>query len=187
MEHVDGDAVTPDEIGVESERRRLAGPLGATDVALNRYRLAPGEGFPGGLHAHADQEEVFLVLSGEAVFETLDGEVVVAEGEAVRFGPGEFQTGRNGGDGELVALAIGAPRDSEDVRVPLSCPDCDHDDLRPTPGEAGVVLVCPECGGEHVPQGCPECGREMRVAPGETRRTVVVCPDCGTERPDPFG
>ena len=186
MKLVTVDGVAPDALGDGNVRRRLSDPLGATDVALNYYRLDPGERFPGGLHTHADQEEIFVVLEGTATFETLDGDVDVSAGEAVRFAPGEFQSGRNEADTELVALALGAPKESEDVRVPLDCPDCGHDDLRPVWSDDRTVLVCPDCGSEHVPRGCPECGRELRVERGEATRTVVVCPDCGTELATPF-
>jgi len=54
----------------------------------------------------------------------MDGEVTVSEGEVIRFAPGEFQSGKNDSDGEVVAFAMGAPRDSEDVRVPQDCPEC---------------------------------------------------------------
>jgi uncharacterized cupin superfamily protein len=172
----------PDEIDRDSTRHGLTEPLGTTDVAINHYRVAPGDGLPSGLHAHADQEEVFVVLAGRATFETLDGEVTVREGEAVRFAPGEFQSGRNAADGELVVLAIGAPRETDDVRVPLSCPDCGHDDLRIDADDGGVALVCPACDVAHDPPACPDCGREdLRVTLGDAGRVAVVCPDCGTE------
>jgi mannose-6-phosphate isomerase-like protein (cupin superfamily) len=202
MERADIDSVEPRAVGGDSDCRRLADSLDADDLAVNRYRIAPGEGFPSGLHAHGDQEEVFVVLDGEATFETLgpekrDGrEVTVGAGEAVRFAPGEYQSGRNAGDGDLVALALGAPRDSDDVRIPLDCPACSHDYLRPEAGggdggsQSGVVLTCPACGAENVPEGCPACGTEMRVALGESddgrAETVVVCPDCGAEAGTPF-
>jgi transcription elongation factor Elf1 len=116
----------------------------------------------------------------------MDGEIAVGAGEAVRFAPGEFQSGRNGGDGDLVALAMGAPRDSEDVRIPLPCPECGHDDMRLGAGEDGPELVCPDCDARRVPQGCPKCGYDdLHVALGEGTRTVVVCPDCGAEFEEP--
>ena len=192
-------------------RSQLSAHLGTTDVAVTRYRLAPGDGFPGGLHAHADQEEVFVVLDGEATFEvygTDDGStdrdegtatgdegtvtvdertVTVDEGEAIRFARGEFKSGTNDADGDLVALAIGAPRDSEDVRVPLACPECNHGDVRPVAGTDGVELVCPDCGAAHVPQACPGCGHEeLDVALDDGPRPVAVCPDCGTDVVNPL-
>ena len=246
MERTAIDDVESAESGDRVVRRSLTDALGATALAVNHYRIPPGEGFPSGLHAHGDQEELFVVLGGEATFETLvprddgdgenevderedaetgeggtaeyeAGEVTVDAGEAIRFAPGEYQSGRNavsapradgsegersessGGETTLVALALGAPRDSGDVRIPLACPECGHDYLRPESGEGGVRLVCPDCDAENEPEGCPECGSEMRVALGETGsgaspdgetaanpETVVVCPDCGAEAATPF-
>lgn len=182
MEKVAIDDTEPSASEIDIDRRGLSDPLGTTHVAINRYRLAPGEGLPGGLHAHADQEEVFVVVEGEATFETMDGEVTVGAGEAIRFAPGEFQSGKNNSDGELVTFAMGAPRDSQDVRIPFACPDCDHDDVRLDFGETDLTFVCPECGGERVPTACPECDcDDVRVSPGDEGRPVAVCRDCGTE------
>jgi hypothetical protein len=83
-----------------------------------------------------------------------DGEptqVTVGAGEAVRFAPGEYQSGTNTGDAPVVALALGAPKDSEDVRVPQECPDCGNGNMRAIPGDEGFTLVCPECGTEVTP------------------------------------
>ena len=148
MEKVSIDDVEPDAFGSDVDRRGLSAPLGTTDLALNRYRLDPGERFSGGMHAHMDQEEVFVIVEGEATFETMDGEVTVGEAEVIRFAPGEFQSGKNDSDGEVVAFAMGAPRDSEDVRLPQNCPECGHDNVRAIPGDDGFDLQCPECGAE---------------------------------------
>jgi len=171
----------------DDPRESLSDALGTTDVAIERYRLTPGEGLPSGLHTHLDQEEVFLVLDGTVTFETLSAPVVVDAGEAVRFGPGEYQTGANEGESPATVLAIGAPKESEAVRVPLDCPDCGHRGLSPGWVDGEVLLGCPECGAEHRTRGCPECERaEMTVTSGEKEgETVVVCPDCGAERAAP--
>jgi uncharacterized cupin superfamily protein len=67
MQHVDIDDVEPRGPGGGAvDRRGLAEPLGATNLALNRSVLEPGESFAGGMHAPLDQEEVFYVLSGTA-------------------------------------------------------------------------------------------------------------------------
>lgn len=164
MERVSLDDVdpTPTDPDLDCDRRSLTEPLGTTDVAITHYVLAPGERFSGSVHAHVDQEEVFVVLRGEATFETrrpdeeTTREVTVGPGEAVRFEPGEFQTGWNAGTEPVVALALGAPRDSEDVRLDrivvrgdddgdLGCPDCGHDHLRIARDATGE-LVCPACG-----------------------------------------
>jgi mannose-6-phosphate isomerase-like protein (cupin superfamily)/predicted RNA-binding Zn-ribbon protein involved in translation (DUF1610 family) len=176
-----------------TDRRQLSGPLNATNVAIDHYRLAPGTGFPGGLHTHTDQEEVFVVIEGEATFETLaagsdTGETVtVGVDEAIMFAPGgEFHSGKNESDGDLLAVAIGAPRDSEDVRIPLECPECSHDDMRVVIGEDRTTFVCPDCDTERVPRACPKCGREeMRFALAEEARAIVLCPDCSAEFDQP--
>ena len=148
MEKVSIDDVEANAFGSDIDRRGFSDPLGTTDLALNRYRLDPGERFSGGMHAHMDQEEVFVIVEGEATFETMNGEVTVSEAEVIRFAPGEFQSGKNDSDGEVVAFAMGAPRDSEDVRLPQNCPECEHDNVRAIPGDDGFDLQCPECGAE---------------------------------------
>jgi mannose-6-phosphate isomerase-like protein (cupin superfamily) len=130
----------------------LSEPLGTTDLAINHYSLDPGEEFSGGLHTHLDQEEAFYVISGTATFEYADeplGDretVDVGPDEAVRFAPGEYQTGSNEGDEPVEALAFGAPLGSEDVRVPGPCPDCENDALQLTFEDGEMGTVCPECG-----------------------------------------
>ncbi|WP_327052589.1 cupin domain-containing protein [Halomicrococcus gelatinilyticus] len=186
---------------LDAGRTRLSEHLATTDVAVTHYRLGPGDGFPGGLHAHADQEEVFVVLAGESTFdvyatddESADSDaaadgwtVTVRAGEAIRFARDEFRSGRNDADRDLVAIAVGAPPDSEDVRVPLSCPACGRVGVRPTVSEDGVQLGCPDCGAARTPRACPACGREeMQVGLGEASRPVAVCPDCDTEVADPL-
>lgn len=170
-----------------STRDALSDELETTDFALNRYRLPPGTGLPSGLHAHLDQEEVFIVLEGTVTFETLSGPVRVAAGEVVRFAPGEYQTGANEDDSPAAVLAIGAPKETEAIRVPLDCPGCGERGLLPEFRDGEVVLDCPACGSENRTDGCPECGRsEMQVGGGDDEgETVVVCPDCGAELPEP--
>ena len=132
----------------------LSEPLGTTDFAINHYSLDPGEGFSGGLHTHLDQEEAFYVISGTATFEYADeplGEtdtVEVGPDEAVRFAPGEYQTGSNEGDEPVKALAFGAPNESTDVRVPGPCPECENESLQLTFEDGEMGTVCPECGSE---------------------------------------
>jgi uncharacterized cupin superfamily protein len=185
MHRVGIDAAEPTTIGATSERHRLSGPLGTTDIAINHYRLAPGEGLAGGLHTHMDQEEVFVVLAGTMTFETLDGELTAREGEAIRFAPGEYQSGRNGADRDAVVLALGAPRETTDMRVPLDCPDCGHGSLR-LDTEDGLTFDCPGCASEHVPANCPACGNdELRATLNEAGEPVAVCLDCGTEYETP--
>lgn len=181
MERVAIEEVTPAEVGSDAERRSLSEPLGTTDVSINRYRLAPGDRISG-LHAHADQAEVFLVVEGDLTFETMDGVVDLGAGEAIRFAPGEFQSGKNDSDDGVELLALGTPRDSEDVRVPVACPACGNDDARPTIRDGGPVLVCPACD-EESPVACPKCGGDdVRAQLAADEQTPVsVCRDCGAE------
>lgn len=144
----------------EGDRRGLSAPLETSVLAANYYALDPGEAFSGGLHTHLDQEEVFYVIDGTATFETkpeatADSTTLeVASGEAVRFAPGEFQQGRNESDERVVALALGAPKESTDVRVPQTCPECSESDVMTVRmGEGGMTLHCPECGAELEIQG----------------------------------
>jgi len=151
---VESDAYDP--ANRSHEMRRLSDPLGAVNVSINHYVLEPGERFSGSVHAHTDQEELFLVVAGTATFETRDGEITVDDGEAIRFGPGEFQSGRNDSDGTLAAFGVGAPRESGDVlidRIPeigrdIECPECGRESMRATADDDGADLVCPDCGGE---------------------------------------
>ncbi|SEP91726.1 cupin domain-containing protein [Natrinema salaciae] len=153
MEHVAIDDVEPTPVDdYHADVRALTDPLATDDVAVTRYVLEPGERFSGSVHTHMDQEAVFVVLAGEATFERPEDRITVQENEAVRFGPGEFQSGKNDGEEPVVALAIGAPRESDDVRISrietldrdISCPECDTDHMRIAQA-ADADFVCPAC------------------------------------------
>lgn len=154
MEHIIIDDIESDpEDSSDVVRRNVADALGATDVAINLFELEPGEVFAGGLHAHLDQEEIFYVLDGTATFETKESAaeestvLKISAGEAVRFPPSEFQQGRNESDEEVVALAIGAPKDSVEGRIPRTCSECGDSPYMDTIMEDERLLVkCPECG-----------------------------------------
>jgi uncharacterized cupin superfamily protein/Zn ribbon nucleic-acid-binding protein len=163
-------------------RRDLDAALGASDLAVKYYVLPPGERISG-LHAHAHQEEVFVVLEGATTVETLSGTVDVAAGEAVRFAPGEFQSVTNPADEPALVLALGAPRGSSEFRVPVACPACGHGVAAVAFEDGTERLVCPECGHERE-AACPDCGGERRAVLGEDGRPVSRCRDCGaTTRP----
>lgn len=164
------------------ERRGLSDPLETTDVAINHYQLAPG-GRLAGLHMHVDQEEVFIVVEGTATFETLAaGRIAVEAGEAIRFGPGEYQSATNVSNEEVALYALGAPKGTEDWRVPIACPECGHDNMRPVLADETPVLACPDCAVESA-VACSECGSESkRVILGQDEETPLdVCLDCGAE------
>ncbi len=150
MERVDIDGVErePDSATV---KRPLSRALGAENFALNRYELAPGDSFAYGYHRHSSQEEVFVIERGTVTFETEDGDVSVAAGEAIRFAPGEFQQGVNRGDERVVALALGAPRDSGEVEIRRHCPGCGQrtsTTVESTDDGAAKITRCLECGAE---------------------------------------
>lgn len=181
MQKIAIDEVGPADVGSDAEKLSLGDVLGATDVSINRYSLEPGDRLAG-LHAHGDQEEVFVVLDGTLTFETLDGEVTVETGESIRFEPGEFQSGKNDSESAAVVFALGAPRDTDDLRIPVACPECGCDERRLAITDDRGAFVCPECGTESAPR-CPECdGRNLRAVLAEDGETPLsVCQDCGAE------
>lgn len=168
MEHVRIDAVD-NAVQPAAVMRQLTGPLGADDVAINYYELAPGDSFAFAYHAHERQEEIFVVLEGTATWETAAGERTVEAGEAIRFGTDEFQRGWNRSDARVRALAIGAPLAYGDQPKTAPCPACG--DRQPvsvgratdeTVEDAPVVTTCDSCGSE--------VGRWLRGPDGENRR-----------------
>jgi uncharacterized cupin superfamily protein len=150
MEKVQIEAVES-RTGPAAVKRPLTRALDATDLALNYYELAPGDSFAFGYHAHSDQEEVFYVQSGTVTFETEDGPVEVGPGEVVRFAPGEYQRGVNRSSDRVVALVLGAPRESGDLDLRRNCPECDErtaNGIRRADDGQGLVTVCEDCGEE---------------------------------------
>lgn len=167
------------------DRHELSAPLATTGISVNHYRIPPENGLPGGVHAHMDQEEVLIVLAGTAEFETMDGTITVEAGEAIRFGPGEFHSGTNAAEQDLVALAVGAPRATEDVRIPFACSACGHSDLRLTTDD-GLQFVCPDCSLTQRPnEVCPACGGDLRVTLDADGQAVVGCSACATQFESP--
>ncbi|MDX1744618.1 MAG: cupin domain-containing protein [Halobacteriales archaeon] len=138
-------------LGPAEVKRPLGRALGAEDMALNYYELAPGDSFAFGYHAHESQEEVFLIQSGTVTFQTDEGPVTVGPEEAIRFAPGEYQRGVNDGDERVIAYAIGAPQDSGALEMRRTCPDCGTEtsnrvERAPDTDADELVTVCTECG-----------------------------------------
>ncbi len=131
---------------VADVQKHATEPLGLSDMALNYYELAPGESFSGGMHTHMDQEEVFYVIDGTATFQTPEDDYEVGPDEVVRFGPGEYQEGRNESDDRVRALALGAPKGMGETRAKLPCAECGADYHVTEVDESGVTLTCPDCG-----------------------------------------
>lgn len=156
--------------------------LGAEEVSVNRYTLAPQTRLPWGIHAHDDQEELFVVTEGTVTFETPTGRIEATAGEAIRFAPGEYQAGRNAHARPAALIAIGAPAPSEDIRIPRPCPSCDANELR-IELDSGA-LACPACA-ETIPGECQACGADDRSIQLGDDGTALVdhCRSCGDEQP----
>jgi quercetin dioxygenase-like cupin family protein len=138
-------------MGPAAVKKRLAKGLEATEIALNYYELEAGETFGFGYHRHPDQEEVFYVLDGTATFETEEGDVDVAAGEAVRFAPGEWQLGRNDGEEPVRALAIGAPKDDREAEIKRACENCEtrtEHRVELADDRSAILAICTNCGTE---------------------------------------
>lgn len=167
MEHITIDAVE-NSVQPAAVMRQLTGPLDCDDLAINYYELRPGDSFAFAYHRHEIQEEVFVILDGTATWETDEGDVEVAAGEAIRIPPGEFQRGWNYGDQRVRALALGAPLEYGDQPKYADCPDCGSRTRqslgRPDDDPEAVVTTCEECG--------TETGRWVRGEDGENVRTV---------------
>lgn len=139
------------KMGPASVARPLNEALGTTDVSVRYYELEPGESFAFGYHTHFDQEEVFYVQSGAVTFETASGDVAVTAGEAVRFGPGEYQRGVNEGDERVVALTLGAPKETTDLEMMRHCEVCGDrtpNTIEITDDQTELLTRCDDCGAE---------------------------------------
>jgi mannose-6-phosphate isomerase-like protein (cupin superfamily) len=136
-------------MGPAAVSRPLTDALGTTDVAMNYYEIDPGESTAYGFHVHSDQEEVFYVQSGTVGFETAEGEVTVEAGEAVRFGPGEYQRSHNVGEERATLLVVGAPKEAGETEILRECEDCGErtpHGLEMAEDKSAILARCEECG-----------------------------------------
>jgi quercetin dioxygenase-like cupin family protein len=86
--------------------------LGAESLGFNVVDIAPGGQIPAHDHSGDNQEEIYVVLDGEAII-VCDGEDHQAPaGTYGRFAPEVNRTIRNDSDQTLRALLIGVPLDS---------------------------------------------------------------------------
>lgn len=152
---------TANPAGNHSVRRAISPALDASDVALVRYKLEPGDSLSGGLHTHYDQEEIFYTQNGSVSFTVVEEpggereEVSVEAGEIIRFGPGEFQTGRNESDSVARVLAIGAPgtrHDDDQIGSLVDCRECNAETAHSVSflEDGGMELTCSECSNSFV-------------------------------------
>ena len=145
--------VQTNPVADQSVRKPVSQMLGTEDFAFNYFELEPEESFSGGMHRHHDQEEVFYVLDGEATFETPDDEYTIGTDEAIRFEPGEYQTGYNSGSDTLRGFAMGAPgsqHDWDQIDALLYCSECDEktDFAMGLTDEGRFEFECRDCGHE---------------------------------------
>ncbi|MDG5776099.1 cupin domain-containing protein [Haloarculaceae archaeon H-GB2-1] len=134
-----------------TDRRRVGEALDTTHVAVSYYEVQPGESVAGVVHAHLDQEEVFVPLEGTLTFRTDGEDVPVETGEAIRFAPGDYQNCLNVGDTVARVLAIGAPKGSETAQQRVHCPECDAKtdfEYEVSEEKSAKVLRCGACGAE---------------------------------------
>jgi mannose-6-phosphate isomerase-like protein (cupin superfamily) len=90
---------------VEARYARI--PLELEQQGLSLFRLAPNFRLPFG-HTHAEQEEVYVLVSGSARMKLGDEVVELRQWDAVRV-PGETARGMEGGPDGAEILAVGAP------------------------------------------------------------------------------
>jgi quercetin dioxygenase-like cupin family protein len=91
--------------GIEARFARKS--LGLERSGLSYFKLAPDYVLPFG-HSHAEQEEIYLVVSGSARVKLDDDELELAELDALRIPAGVMRGMAGGPDGgELIAF--GAP------------------------------------------------------------------------------
>jgi mannose-6-phosphate isomerase-like protein (cupin superfamily) len=99
---------------LESRFARKA--LELENSGLSHYRVAPGYRVPFG-HRHAEQEEIYLVVSGSALVKLDDEILELAQWDAVRIPAGVMRSFGAGPDGAEI-LAFGAPNtDNADIEM----------------------------------------------------------------------
>ena len=92
--------------------------LGAESFGFNVVDIAPGGQIPEHDHTGDDQEEVFIILNGDATI-VIDGDEHDAPaGTYVRYAPDVKRTIRNNSEGFVRALLIGVPMNSGYQKMP---------------------------------------------------------------------
>jgi mannose-6-phosphate isomerase-like protein (cupin superfamily) len=100
--------------GLESRFARKNLELEKSGVSY--FKIAPGFETPFG-HVHGEQEEVYVVVSGNARAK-IDNEVIeLSQWDAIRVAPGAWRSLAGGSDGAEI-LAFGAPNtENQDVEM----------------------------------------------------------------------
>ena len=94
--------------------RRVAPAAGLEDFGLSHVRLEPG-GISSQRHWHAGEDEVVILLAGEAVLIEDEGETSMRPGDIAAFPKGKANGHHlvNRGDQDCVFVAIGKPAASD--------------------------------------------------------------------------
>jgi mannose-6-phosphate isomerase-like protein (cupin superfamily) len=95
--------------GLESRFAREA--LECEKSGMSYFRIAPGFRAPFG-HRHAEQEEIYVVISGSARIKVDDDEIELGTLDAIRVAPQATRALQGGPDGAEV-IAFGAPKPPE--------------------------------------------------------------------------
>ena len=103
-------------MGSDIEARYARTPLGLENSGASYFKLAPDYRLPFG-HTHAEQEELYVVISGSARFKAGDDIVELAQFDAIRV-PGSVPRGMEAGSEGAEIIAIGAPNtDNKDAEM----------------------------------------------------------------------
>jgi quercetin dioxygenase-like cupin family protein len=154
MKHLPIDDVphSPHPRGVTDVRRLIGDELDTEDIDLTYYEVAPKDKFAGAYHRHLEREEIYIILSGIAKFQTEEGIYTVEEGETIYFEPGEWQLGYNEADEPVTSLLVGIPKPLAPVEAYLSCPECEEKTrfhVNPTTQKSGEKMdeqrICTRC------------------------------------------
>ena len=98
------------------EARYARKPLGLENSGVSYFRLAPDFRQPFG-HTHAEQEEIYFVISGSARLKAGDDIVELAQYDAIRL-PGSTPRGMEAGPEGVEIIAVGAPNtDNKDAEM----------------------------------------------------------------------
>ena len=86
--------------------------LGLQSFGMNVVELPPGESIPEHDETPTDQEEVFIILSGEATMVIDGNDHPAPAGTFTRLDPEPLRTVANRSDGDVTVLIVSAPRTS---------------------------------------------------------------------------
>jgi mannose-6-phosphate isomerase-like protein (cupin superfamily) len=100
--------------GLESRFARI--PLELENSGMSYYKIAPNFRTPFG-HRHGEQEEIYVIVSGNARLKLDDEVVELGQWDAVRI-PGPVTRALEGGPDGCEVLAFGAPNtDNKDAEM----------------------------------------------------------------------